>query len=126
MVYPALTYLEELGYASVEVEGAKKRYRISDEGRAYFEQNRGVVDAILAQLAWVGAKMEHVRRVFAGDDLRSHDSDDAPHGWSTELRAARRALRSALGHLGEASPEEQRRAADILDRAAKEIRGEQE
>src|SRR6266513_3959445 len=52
MVYPALTYLEELGYASVESEGAKKLYSISDEGREYLEQNRGVVDTILAQLAW--------------------------------------------------------------------------
>src|ERR1700751_2604728 len=40
MVYPALTYLEELGYASVEADGAKKLYRISEEGRAYLEQNR--------------------------------------------------------------------------------------
>src|SRR6266513_5321646 len=52
MVYPALTYLEELGYAVVEAEGAKKLYSISDEGREYLEQNRGVVDTILAQLAW--------------------------------------------------------------------------
>ncbi|HZI82915.1 MAG TPA: PadR family transcriptional regulator, partial [Casimicrobiaceae bacterium] len=37
MVYPALTYLEELGYASVEAEGAKKLYRISKEGREHLE-----------------------------------------------------------------------------------------
>src|SRR5437667_7733878 len=67
MVYPALTYLEELGYASVEADGAKKLYRISDEGRAYLEQNRRIVDAIFAQLEWVGAKMEHVRRAFSGE-----------------------------------------------------------
>ena len=121
MIYPALTYLEELGYASVETEGTKKLYRISDEGRAYFEQNRRMVDTILAQLAWVGAKMEHVRRVFAGDDAHTGDSDDAPHGWSAELREARRTLRGALGNLGGASAEEQRRAAAILERAAKEI-----
>jgi DNA-binding PadR family transcriptional regulator len=125
MIYPALTYLEELGYASVAVEGTKKLYRISDEGRAYFEENRRVVDAIFAQLAWVGSKMEHVRRVFAGEHARSHDGDDAPHGWSAELREARRMLRSALGGLGEASAEEQRRAAEILERAAREIRGKQ-
>jgi DNA-binding PadR family transcriptional regulator len=124
MVYPALTYLEELGYASVEAEGAKKLYRISDEGRAYLEQNRRVVDAIFAQLAWVGSKMEHVRRVFSGDDGRSDEGDDAPHGWSDELRDARRTLlRAALGKLGDASAEEQRRVAEILVRAAREIRG---
>jgi DNA-binding PadR family transcriptional regulator len=123
MVYPALTYLEELGYASVEAEGTKKLYRISDQGRAHLEQNRRVVDAIFAQLAWVGAKMEHVRRVFAGDDARPEERDGAPRGWSAELSDARRALRSALGSLGDASAEEQRRVAEILERATQEIRG---
>jgi DNA-binding PadR family transcriptional regulator len=124
MIYPALTYLEELGYASVEAEGAKKLYRISDPGRAYLEQHRRIVDAILAQLAWVGAKMEHVRRVFAGDEPRSDERDDGSRGWGADLIEARRKLRSALGNLSGASADEQRRVADILERAAREIRGE--
>ncbi len=122
MIYPALTYLEELGYASVEVEGAKKRYRISDEGRAYLERNRRVVDAILAQLAWVGVKMEHVRQVFAGEEPSR--ADDRPRGWSAELAEARRSLSGALASLNVASAEEQQRVAAILQRAAREIRGE--
>jgi DNA-binding PadR family transcriptional regulator len=124
MVYPALTYLEELGYASIETEGAKKLYRITDAGRAHLEQNRRVVDAIFAQLAWIGAKMEHVRRVFRGDDARSGESDDKAHGWSDELKQARRTLRAALASIIDASAEEQRRIADILERAAREIRRE--
>src|SRR2546423_12270471 len=76
MVYPALTYLEEIGYASAEAEGAKKRYRITDEGRAHLTENRRVADATFAPLAWIGAKMEHVRRVFAGDDARSDEGND--------------------------------------------------
>jgi hypothetical protein len=65
-----------------------------------------------------------VRRVFSGDDGRSDEGDDAPLGWSDELRDARRTLlRAALGKLGDASPEEQRRVAEILVRAAREIRG---
>src|SRR5215468_10990528 len=35
MVYPALTYLEEIGFASVEAEGAKKLYQITPEGREH-------------------------------------------------------------------------------------------
>ncbi len=123
MVYPALTYLEELGYASVEAEGAKKLYRISEEGRAYLEQNRRSVDAIFAQLEWVGAKMEHVRRAFSGEASHSEAGDEPPRGWSAELSDARRALRAALAKLGDASTEEQRRVAEILARAAREIRG---
>ena len=123
MVYPALTYLEELGYASVEADGAKKLYSISDEGRAYLEQNRRIVDAIFAQLEWVGAKMEHVRRAFSGEPAYSDAGDDSPRGWSAELNAARRMLRAALSPLSDASAEEQRRVAEILERAAREIRG---
>jgi|SRR5436190_3531748 len=122
MVYPALTYLEELGYASIEAEGTKKLYRITDEGRAYLEQNRRVVDAIFAQLAWIGAKMEHVRRVFTGDEAHAAESEDKPRGWSAELNQARRTLRSALASIIDLSAEEQRRIADILERAAREIR----
>src|SRR4030095_10050817 len=115
MVYPALTYLEELGFASIEAEGAKKLYRITDAGRAHLEQNRRAVDAIFAQLAWIGAKMEHVRRVFAGDYARSGESDDKAHGWSDELKQARRTLRAALASIIDASAEEQRRHGETLE-----------
>ena len=124
MIYPALTYLEEIGYASLEAEGARKLYRITDEGRSHLEQNRRVVDAILAQFAWVGAKMEHVRRVFAGDAAAAGAGADDRRGWSAELNESRRALRAALAAMIDASAEEQRRVADILARAARAIRGE--
>ncbi len=123
MVYPALTYLEEIGYASVEAEGAKKLYRITDAGRAHLEQNRRVVDAILAQLVWVGEKMERVRRVFAGDEAQAGEGERRPRGWSAELNDARHALRAALAARSDASAEEQHRVAEILARAAREIAG---
>ena len=124
MIYPALTYLEEIGYASVEAEGAKKLYRITDAGRAHLESNRRIVDAILAQFAWVAAKMEHVRKVFVSEEPRADDRDDTPPGWGPELVEARRLLRSTLGNLELGSEAEQRRIADILERAAREIRGQ--
>ena len=123
MVYPALTYLEEIGYASVTAEGAKKLYQITAEGRAYLEENRRVVDAILAQLAWVSDKMEHVRRVFSGDDAPGGEGEERRRGWSAELHAARCALRAALAEIGALSAAEQQRVAEILERAAREIRG---
>jgi DNA-binding PadR family transcriptional regulator len=116
MVYPALTYLEEIGYASVEAEGPRKRYEITDAGRAYLEENRNVVDTMLAQLKWVGDKMEHMRRAFSGE---GEPADDR----SAQLREARSRLRAALIERRGASDEEQRRIADILDRATREIRG---
>ena len=35
MVYPALTYLEEIGFASVEADGNRKLYKIAKAGRAH-------------------------------------------------------------------------------------------
>jgi DNA-binding PadR family transcriptional regulator len=76
MIYPALTYLEEVGYASVDVDANKKRYTINDAGRAYLREHRGTVDTLLAQLRWMSDKLEHVRRAFS---RHAEDADDAPH-----------------------------------------------
>jgi DNA-binding PadR family transcriptional regulator len=89
MIYPALTYLEEIGHATVDAEGTKKLYRIKDEGRRYIDQNRAVVDAILSELERIGGKMERIRRVFTGQESPGGDEDDVFHG-SDELRAAAR------------------------------------
>ena len=127
MVYPALTYLEEIGHASVEADGTRKLYRITDAGRAHLEEHRGTVDTILAQLQWVGEKMAHVRRAFAGERDEVDDAQSARDGrrggLSAEVHEARMRLRAALIDKRGASDDEQRRIAEILARAADEIRG---
>ena len=115
MVYPALTYLEEIGYASVEAEGTRKRYTVTEAGRAHLDENRSVADTILAQLKWVGEKMGAMRNAFSSEA-------DAGDAMSAKLRAARARVRAALIEARGASEEEQRRIAGILDRAADEIR----
>jgi DNA-binding PadR family transcriptional regulator len=117
MVYPALTYLEELGHVSVTLEGNRKRYELSPEGRAYLDANRERADLILAKLTHFGRKMDVMRRAFAGQD----PADETEGGWVRELLEARRALKHALLRRTDASPEEQRRIAAILTRAAQEI-----
>src|SRR5260221_8401237 len=86
IVYPTLTYLEEAGYVTAEVEGAKKRYTITDEGRAHLEENRDFVDAVLERLAFIGERGVRMRRRFGGD----HDD---PHGVPPLVRAAVENLR---------------------------------
>jgi DNA-binding PadR family transcriptional regulator len=123
MVYPALTYLEEIGYATVEVDGARKLYHITETGTALLEQNRAVVDSMFAQFDRVGEKMERVRRVFdEAPDAGVDDAGTARRG-SAEMLQARRELKIALNAAAD-SPEEQQRIAKILRRATAEIRGE--
>ncbi|MEH3119069.1 MAG: PadR family transcriptional regulator [Methylorubrum populi] len=51
-IYPTLTLLEELGHVTVsEGEGAKKLHTITEEGRAYLEAQRAVLDPLLARMA---------------------------------------------------------------------------
>ena len=113
-VYPALTYLEEVGRASVEADGTKKLYNITQAGRDYLEANREAADAILAQLALIGRKMGRVREVFGDDD------DERSSG--REVWLARRELREALREMRHVSAEEAKRIAAILLRAAADVR----
>jgi DNA-binding PadR family transcriptional regulator len=115
MIYPALTYLEEAGHATVEQEGTKKLYRISEEGKAYLDANRASADELMAQLDRIARKMGEMRRAFSGDDESGDDTN--------ELRQARRELRRVLHERKRGTPEESRRIAEILRRATADILG---
>src|SRR5580693_2349590 len=51
VIYPALTYLHEIGHTSVEQEGSRKLYSITDAGQAHLAANRSSAEAILAALS---------------------------------------------------------------------------
>jgi DNA-binding PadR family transcriptional regulator len=120
MVYPALTYLEELGYVTVQLEGNRKRYELAEAGQEYLSANRERVELMLAKLTHIARKMDSVRRAFAGEE----PADISEGDWLPELNEARRTLKHALLRRDDAPAAEQRRIAAILMRAAKEIEGE--
>jgi DNA-binding PadR family transcriptional regulator len=119
MVYPALTYLEEIGHATVETEGPRKLYQLTDLGRSYLEEHREETEALFAQFSRIGARLEHMRRIMRSAEGKEGESGEA--GWSKPLIRARHALRSAVAEKWNASAEEQERVAEILKRAAQEI-----
>lgn len=128
MVYPALTYLEEIGHATVEVDGARKLYRITDAGKKHLESNRSRADALFAQFNRVGERMDRVRRALHAEETgegREAASSEAGHErrGSTDLLRASRELKLALADKCNSSREEQRRLVDILKRATAEING---
>lgn len=115
MVYPALTYLEELGYVLVQLEGNRKCYSLSDTGREFLAAHRERVDHMFARLAHIAERMDMVRRAMAGEE----PLDPSAGGWLPEFHDARHALRHALGNVH--SADEQRRITAILQRATAEI-----
>ena len=63
-VYPTLQMLEDEGYLTVEEQGGKKIYTITDEGLAYLGENEDVVDDVFD-------RVEHFTDRFFGGDMRA-------------------------------------------------------
>jgi DNA-binding PadR family transcriptional regulator len=120
MMYPALACMEDRGHVSIQPEGNRKRYALSDEGRAHLDANRERVDLMLAKLAAAAEKMTLMRNALAEGGAAD---DGRGQRWTTEFAEARHALKHALqAHAGPGvSAEEQGRIAAILARATAEI-----
>lgn len=131
MVYPALTYLEEMGFAVSEAEGTKKLYRITEAGTEHLKANRASVDETLDHLARFGRKIAEFQRRFTREDEEAENasSDAGRHikdDWRqarVEFRKVREDLKAALYDKLDASAEERERIIAILRRAIDEIRG---
>src|SRR5208337_3692311 len=88
MVYPALTYLEEIGHATIEAEGTRKLHHITDAGRKYLNQNRSAAEALLGQFARVAEWMERVRRALNVEEAGEESAGDQERFGSKELKRA--------------------------------------
>jgi len=131
MVYPALTYLEEMGFAASEAEGTKKLYRITDEGAAHLKANRASVDETLDHLARFGRRIAEFQKRFNRENEEEEDEGRDPgrhikDEWRqarVEFRKVREDLKAALYDKLDASAEERERIIGVLRRAIDEIRG---
>jgi len=56
VIYPTLTLLQELGHVTVEENDGKKRYSITDEGRAWLLANQPAVDAAMMRMQEVSSR----------------------------------------------------------------------
>lgn len=145
IVYPALTYLEEAGYVTSEADGNKKLYTITEDGRTHLADNREAIESTLAFLSKAGEQMNRFREFakadwpFGRDERGPEFGNRPPHrghgpGWGPghdgdrdlkdvvpELNDARRDLKAAIKKARHGSEDQQRRAAEILKRAAGEI-----
>jgi len=119
IVYPTLTFLEEAGYVTAQAEGAKKLYTITDEGRAYLDQNRDFVDAVLERLEKIGSKITRIRRRLGRDD---DGEEDERRGLPPLVRAALENLREVAGERLANDADTEAKLVEILARAALEMK----
>ena len=131
MVYPALTYLEEMGYAAAAADGTKKLYSITVDGAGHLDKNHAAATEVWDQLAIFGRKLAHFQRQFAEDEdvvdhFGSGSSGEAPDEWRqmrAEFRGLRDELKTAIREKINSSMEEKKRVLEILRHAVDAIRG---
>lgn len=130
VVYPALTFLEETGYAISETEGTKKLYRIAPAGAEHLATHRADADEMLEQLGRFGKKMAQFQRQFVEDEVAGEEWGGSPRDqekkeWrqlKAEFQELKHQFKAALFEKLHASMEEKQRVLGILRRAIQEIR----
>jgi DNA-binding PadR family transcriptional regulator len=116
IVYPTLTFLEEAGYVTVQADGSKRLYTITDEGRAYLDQNRDFVEAVLERLGAIGNKIARMRQRFGADER--DDRRGLPPLVRAALENLREVARERIGNDADAET----KLVEILARAAQELK----
>jgi DNA-binding PadR family transcriptional regulator len=99
VMYPALAYMEDQGYVTIQLEGNRKRYALSGEGRAHLDANREHVEHMFARLQEAAQRMELMRNALEGER-------GGREGWTREFADARNALKHALQARSGASAED--------------------
>jgi DNA-binding PadR family transcriptional regulator len=118
VVYPTLTFLEEVGHLASQPEGAKKLYVITAEGQAYLADHRAIADAVLGRLAAFGERASLMNQRNA----EAERSTDAGHDLPPLLRAALDNLRDIAAKQLAKNSEAEAELVAILARAAGELR----
>src|ERR1700677_3263903 len=125
MVYPALTYLDEVGFATASSEGSKKLYSLTDEGKAHLSENGEAAGEVWQYLARVGRKLAHIQRQIAEDeDVADHFARDPRdrdrREWremKAEFREVRDDLKTAIHEKLDSTLQEKMRILRVLRRA---------
>lgn len=107
VIYPTLSWLEDMGYASVQQDGGRKSYVITEEGKGFLAQNQDAADALFQRAGDANAEAGQGRRGRSMQVMR------AMQNLKTALR-----LRLATGTVDDAAIDA---IAAAIDEAAQKI-----
>ena len=103
VVYPTLSLLEEMGYATSRSDGGKKLYAATEEGRAALASNQTAVDGIFR-------RMQDLHEKFDGPGPRiARAMENLGSAISTRMRG------------GPVSPDQLNAIVDAIDAAARSV-----
>jgi DNA-binding PadR family transcriptional regulator len=87
IVHPMLANLAAAGYVTASTE-PPRLYTITDDGRAYLEQNRNLADGVLNRLTALGERVRRWRRALGTDKRKELEDDSAESLVEVLARAA--------------------------------------
>ncbi len=128
-VYPSLQMLEDEGYVASEEQNGKKVYSITQEGRAYLEENGDLIDDVFE-------RVEHFTDRFFGRDMKELSRSfsrlaqltvDQAFNWGAgpeDLERMNEILEQAVHEMNEVRQEARNRRRSGSHRKAGEARGQ--
>lgn len=116
-IYPTLSYLEDGGFAEVNVEEKKKLYAITDSGRELLAENKEFVKEILKRFSMAGEKVSKLRHLVGRNEAEEIARDER-----SPVRRAMHALKAELFHFVDAKKDLKEKVAEIIEKAADDIR----
>lgn len=126
VIYPSLTHLDELGHITVTTKEKRKSYVLSDVGRQFLTYHQERVDLTWLKLTNLKCGVDNMGITYTDTCEISDDvalESNAVGTYLPELIRARHTLRNAIAQCSNASTQEQRRIADILIQAARDVLG---
>jgi len=106
VIYPTLSWLEDMGFALPAAEGGRKRYRITPEGEAFLAANRATLGEIDARMGPRGQRsdapdpvreaMQGLKRALRGRFARGAVDAAAAGEIAAAIRAAAQAVENSM------------------------------
>lgn len=112
VIYPALTYLEDVGHVTVQQEGNRKRYAINEQGESWLSENQALAEALLAKLALFARQSETVNQAMS----------EQRQPFEPSLMQALHELRSQLHTYHGSDAETQQQIAAILQQTLAQLK----
>ena len=112
VVYPALSYMEDVGYVTVQQEGTRKRYIINASGESYLLENKALAEALLEKLSLFARHSDSVNQA-----MREQRQPFIP-----ELKKTIQELRDQLHCCNQSSDEAQHQIVVILQQTIEQLK----
>jgi len=116
VIYPTLTFLEEAGYATSEIQENKKTFSITKTGREFLKNSESMVRDVLERMNHVGKELSRVKNWSENDGASRHRGERDP------VQVAIRNFRTEMLTFLDAPDSTKEKLAKLIDRTVVQMK----